>query len=41
MSGLTKIKPPKKARIGLYSAGLNTNWGAVCRMFHSGNFQCF
>ena len=27
MSGLTKIKPPKKARIGLYSAGLNTYWG--------------
>ena len=27
MSGLTKIKPPKKASIGLYSAGLNTYWG--------------
>ena len=27
MSGLTKIKPPKKVRIGLYSAGLNTYWG--------------
>lgn len=27
MSGLTKIKPPKKARIGLYSAGLSTYWG--------------
>ncbi|MCD7819057.1 MAG: hypothetical protein LUH07_08400 [Lachnospiraceae bacterium] len=33
MGGLQKIREPKRARIGIYSAGLNTYWDQFAGLY--------